>query len=140
MIMLNLFLPFLFLMTCNSPKTFASGDHENEIEEHHEERFGDQKALTDVDAEKGFKLSPESIKIMGIETKDIDANNPQIPKSSFVSIKDKKGIYIVRNSYFKFVELTSLNNLMSGDKLVTKGMGIIAITDIFSTDDTEYSH
>ncbi len=135
-----LYFSLIALLIINVSYAGSSGEHHSEGDEHNKNRFGQEKAITDVDEQNGFKLSPESIKTMGIETRVIDVKGPQIPKSSFVSVKNKKGFYILRDGYFSFVELNSIRDLMPNDRVVTKGMGIIAITDVFSTDEAEYSH
>lgn len=136
----TLLLLVLYATLIFQPKALATGDHEGEGEEHHQERAGKEKALTEVNEEKGFKLSPEAVRAFGIETQAIDAKNPIIPKSSFVAIKNKKGIYLFREGFFRFVELSPKILFLPGDRVVTSGMGIIAITDVYSKDESEYGH
>ena len=140
MIAKMLLLLALYAMLIFQPKALATGDPEGEGEEHHQERAGKEKALAEVNEEKGFKLSPESVKAFGIETQAIDPKSPIIPKSSYVAIKNKKGIYLFRDGFFKFVEFSPKNFFLPGDRVVTSGMGIIAITDVYSKDESEYGH
>lgn len=109
-------------------------------EHEHNNKMGEGKALVAVDKHKGFKLSPESLQTLGIQTVPINVTSPDIPKKSLVTIKNQKGIYILRSGFFRFVELSSNMNLKSGDQVVVQGMGLIAITDVYTTDESEYGH
>ena len=121
-------------------QSLASGEHSEEGHDKHADRIGMEKALQKVDSQKGFKISSEAIKSLNIRTEPLDLKKLVIPKTSLVSIQDKKGIYILREGFFQFIEISSPMKLKPGDQIVVKGMGIIAITDVYSTDESEYSH
>lgn len=115
---------------------FASGNHSDHHGKSH--RFGPEKAILDVDENKGFKLSQESRKLLKIKTQKISSLNREIPPEATVYIKDKKGFYVLRQGYFKFQKMDEKPKI--GDKIVVEGKEIIAISDIFSTDQSEYGH
>lgn len=108
-------------------------------EDHVSDKFGEGKALKKVSDSRGFVLSSEAINTIGIETKVI-SKNEKIPDSSIVSIRNKKGIYVLRDSFFKFIEFNSNMKLQQREHIVVKGQNLLLITDIYSTDETEYSH
>ncbi len=115
---------------------FASGDHGDHHGKSH--RFGPHKAIVDVDDKKGFKLSKESEKLLNIKTQKVDSDDFKIPSTAIVYVKEKKGYYQLKDGYFKFREMDKKPSL--GDAIVTQGKELIAISDIFSTDKSEYGH
>lgn len=131
------FLIFLFLQMFES--SFASENHHDSDDSHENNKFGEGKALVKADKNRGFILSDEAVNTLGIKTNTI-AKIDEIPKSSIVSMIDKKGIYVLRNNYFKFIEFNSKMKLQKKEQIVVTGQNLLLITDIYSTDETEYSH
>lgn len=101
-------------------------------------RFGNDKAITNVESHKGFKLSPEAEKSLGIKVQAIDKNN--IPPSVIVLIKDRVGVYVQRQGFYQFIDLKTETIFQAEDKLVVEGLGFITITDVYSKDESEYGH
>ena len=128
---------------------FAGGEDHNKV--HHEEqqheghndqsdRFGVDKAILEFKKEKGFRLSKESIEKLGIQFESMESLKFDIPKSAIAYIKNKKGFFLFKNKYFKFVELDKKQILQAKDRIVVQGTGLIAITDVFTKDQSEYGH
>ncbi len=115
---------------------FASGDHGDHHSKSH--RFGPEKAIVDVNKDKGFKLSKESQNLLKIITQKVKGEDFRIPAEAIVYIKDRKGYYSLREGYFKFHQWDEKPQL--GDEIVIEGKELIAINDIFSTDKSEYGH
>ncbi|EQC46036.1 hypothetical protein [Bacteriovorax sp. Seq25_V] len=126
-------------------KKGAHDDHE------HEDKTGKNKAIQDVSEEKGFKLSNEAISSLKIELKTVTSKNIEISKSSLVQTKDKEGVYIYRNGYFKFHLIEAkeahenkinikIKNFQFGDQIVIKGIELLRVSDVFSTDKANYGH
>lgn len=113
--------------------------------------IGATKAITEVDEEKGFKLSPEAIKTMDIKLTTVNGESFTINKSTLVTSKNIKGVYRFRGGYFKFLQASSVKEVNNkyklqvkgvsfGDQIVTNGLGLLRVSDIYSTDKSEYGH
>ncbi len=146
----------------------ASNTHlkENHHEEgHHEEdrhggdhhghgsgkAIGKGKAITEVQVQKGFKLSKEAFEAMKLVAQDITHPLITVPNSALVLVNDQTGFYRLRNDFFKFVpvkiaksdsDLITFQSLSfrSGDKVIIRGLGLLRVTDVYSTDKSEYGH
>jgi hypothetical protein len=113
--------------------------------------IGIGKAIEEIDEIKGFKLSKEAIITLSIEFKDVDTSEFLISKSTLVASKGIKGIYRFREGYFKFLHiklkkeikgqyLIHVNEIGLGDQIVTGGVNLLRVSDIYSTDTSEYGH
>ncbi|PIK13711.1 hypothetical protein [Halobacteriovorax sp. JY17] len=142
-------------------------DHHEEKHDDHEEHgdsdkhghdhgggkaIGEGKAITEVDEERGFKLSQEAITSLGIKLKTITKfNHLLIAKKSLVTSKSEKGIYRFREGFFKFISvkiikeqgdgyLIQVDSLKAKDQIVVSGIGLLRVSDVYSTDKSEYGH
>lgn len=128
----------------------------NKEEHHHDDHgtgksIGTGKAIEVVDEKKGFKLSKEAIKTLSIKLKTIASDEFLIDKNTLVVSKSKKGIYRFRGGFFKLLPVTSIKKVKDqylvkvkgvgfGDQVVTDGVGLLQVTDVYSTDKSEYGH
>jgi hypothetical protein len=130
--------------------TEETGDHSGH-DHGSSKAIGKSKAITEVDEEKGFKLSPEAIKTMKLKLTTVDGELFTIAKSTLVTSKNTKGIYRFRGGYFKFLKASSVKEVKGkyqvkvkevsfGDQIVTNGLGLLRVSDIYSTDKSEYGH
>ncbi|MCT4641209.1 MAG: hypothetical protein N4A33_02860 [Bacteriovoracaceae bacterium] len=113
--------------------------------------LGKGKAIEVVDEVKGFKLSKEAIKSLELKLKTVDGDEFEIEKPTLVTSKNIKGLYRFRGGYFKFLEvklvkeikgkyLVKVKGVDFGDQIVTNGVGLLRVTDVYSTDKSEYGH
>jgi len=113
--------------------------------------IGKGKAIVDVDEKKGFKLSKEAIKTLKLKLNTVDGSSFKIEKNTLVASKNKKGVYRFRAGYFKFMQAKIVKELPSGymvevkgvdfgDQIVVNGVGLLRVTDVYSTDKSEYGH
>lgn len=113
--------------------------------------IGTGKAIVDVDEKKGFKLSKEAIKTLKLKLKTVDGSSFKIEKNTLVASKNKKGVYRFRAGYFKFMQakiikemptgyLVEVKGVDFGDQIVINGVGLLRVTDVYSTDKSEYGH
>ncbi|MFT6068094.1 MAG: hypothetical protein ACJAT2_002341 [Bacteriovoracaceae bacterium] len=135
-------------------------DHEN-IDDHKDgddghdhgggKAIGKGKAIVEVDEVKGFKLSKEAIKTLELKLKTVDGSSFKIDKKTLVASKDKKGVYRFRGGYFKFLSakilkeetngyMVEVKGVDFGDQIVVNGVGLLRVTDVYSTDKSEYGH
>ncbi len=127
--------------------------HEEENEHGHGggKAVGQGKAILKVSEDKGFKLSEEAFKALDVKFMDIEKANFSITKNELVTYQNKMGIYRFRDGFFKFIPVTIKEQkkeqylihsplLKEGDKIVTSPVGLIRITDVYSTDTAEYGH
>ncbi len=112
---------------------------------------GKGKAIEMVDEKNGFKLSKEAIKTLNLKLKTVNGDEFSIKKTSLVTSKGAKGIYRFRGGFFKFLPiqlkkeenggyLVKVKGVEFGDQIVTNGLGLLRITDVYSTDSSEYGH
>lgn len=134
----------------------AHEGHDEDSEDEHDDHgsskaIGEGKAIEEVDETKGFKLSKEATKTIKVKTSPIAGKTIEIPKGALVVSLNEKGIYRYRNGYYKFLKVAikdeSSNSyfifsedLNSGDKIATEGVGLLRVADIYSTDTAEYGH
>jgi len=113
--------------------------------------IGKGKAIEEVSEIKGFKLSKEAIKTLNLKLKNVEGATFKITKSTLVTSKNKKGVYRFRSGYFKFMPAKIIKNVKDeflvevigvgfGDQIVTNGVGLLRVTDIYSTDKSAYGH
>lgn len=130
-------------------------DHGKEADEHgHGEgkAMGEGKAIVEIDEVKGLKLSKEAIESLSIKFEEYTATKKiKIAKKTLVTSKGQKGIYRFREGFFKLISikiikeesnyyLVSTSELDLGDKIVVSGVGLLRVSDIYSTDKSEYGH
>jgi len=137
-------------------KGHAHGEHgEEEGHDGHDhgggKAIGEGKAIVLVDENKGFSLSKEAIKTLSIKMEKIKKSVFHIDKKNLVTSKSKKGVYRFREGFFKFmpakiisskkgrykVEVKGMN---LGDHVVVNGVGLLRVSDVYSTDKSEYGH
>jgi len=151
--------------TIEDHKDEAHDDHGDDKyqDEHKEDRhddhddhgggksIGEGKAIESVDKVSGFKLSKEAIKTLNLKLQTVDGNEFTIDKTTLVTSKSTKGIYRFRSGFFKFLPIKLLKEVDGkylvnvigvdfGDQIVTSGVGLLRVTDIYSTDESEYGH
>jgi hypothetical protein len=111
---------------------------------------GPDKGITEK-AEAGFKLSPEAIKTMGIQTKNFSGGAFLVPAEAIVAIKTEKTVFRLRGGWFKRVkiEIASKNpqgvtlkttSFRDGDQIVLVGTGFLRIAEIFAEEGASHSH
>jgi len=125
--------------------------HEGHDEEGGGKAIGKGKAILKVDKLKGFKLSKEAIKTLDIKLKTVDGDTFNVAKTTLVTSKSEKGIYRFRAGYFKFLSAKILKKTSNGykikvkgvdfgDQVVVNGLGLLRVTDVYSTDNSNYGH
>ena len=112
---------------------------------------GKNKAITEVDEKKGFKLSKEAIKTLKLKLQTVDGESFKISKKTLVAFKKSKGVYRFRAGFFKLLP-ASINKEHSdgymitakgvdfGDQIVVDGVSLLRVADVYSTDKSEYGH
>tara|TARA_Y100000296_G_C5142934_1_gene242129 strand:- start:724 stop:1341 length:618 start_codon:yes stop_codon:yes gene_type:complete len=127
-------------------------DEQNDHDEHGSAKsIGLGKAILEVDKVKGLKLSDEAIKTLNLTLKKVSTEVFSIDRDSLVVSKSMKGIYRFRDNFFKYLPVTSINKkqgkyfvrvkgIVAGDHVVTGGVGLLRVTDVYSTDESEYGH
>ena len=113
--------------------------------------IGKNKAITEVSEEKGFKLSKEAIKTMKLALQNVSGDTFEITKKTLVVSKATKGVFRFRGGYFKLLTAQILKETSKGyqvkvqgvdfgDQIVTNGVQLLRVTDIYSKDKSEYGH
>lgn len=114
------------------------GDHHDD---HGSEKVGEEKAITAVDKELGFKLSPEATKRLAIKTVRFEYGFENISKDAYVIVAKERALYRKRDGFYKLIDEHELTGeFQGGDEVVIQGIGLLRATDIFSTDESEYGH
>lgn len=138
------------------------GDHKGHKEDGHDDHssheghgggkaVGKGKAIEEVDEKKGFKLSKEAIKTLKLKLQNVEGDQFHIKKSTLVVSKDMKGVYRFRSGFFKLLPAKILKEEKGGyevkvkgvdfgDQIVVNGVGLLRVSDIYSTDKAEYGH
>lgn len=112
---------------------------------------GEGKAIVAVDELKGFKLSPEAIKALELKLTTVSGDEFTIKKSTLVASKNLRGVYRFRGGFFKLLEVKIISEAKKtykvkvkgvefGDQIVTDGLGLLRISDVYSTDKSNYGH
>ena len=128
------------------------GDHGDD-EHRSSKKVGKGKAIEQIDEEKGFKLSKEAIKTMGLNFKILSKGQSEfeIKKATLVTSREFKGVYRYRLGFFKLLEVQILKGTRSGykvkvkeikhdDQVVVSSVGLLRVADLYSTDESEYEH
>ena len=113
--------------------------------------IGKGKAIEEVDERKGFKMSKEAKKTIGVKLRKLSEGPVVIPKEALVVSLNKRGIYRYRNGFFKMLPvkikgedkntfIVTVEGLKNGDEIAVDGVGLLRVTDIYSTDTSEYGH
>ena len=112
---------------------------------------GKNKAITEVDEKKGFKLSKEAIKTLKLKLQTVDRESFKISKKTLVAFKKNKGVYRFRAGFFKLLPASISKELSDGymvtakgvdfgDQIVVDGVALLRVADVYSTDKSEYGH
>ncbi|MBU6375019.1 MAG: hypothetical protein KGQ59_03415 [Bdellovibrionales bacterium] len=166
--MMRLLLVFFMLSFLSSP-VFSEEGHEEKGHSHEEgdshgeeneeegsaSNVGEDKGVIEASRSKGFKLTPESVKHLGIKTIDSkkEGQSFTLPKSALVSVKRERFVYTFNNGFYKAVEVvvakasstqitvTSEHDPISG-QVVTEGVHFLRNieVDIFSGDEGGHHH
>ncbi len=128
-------------------------EDENEDDDEHSnaKAIGEGKAIIEVNKERGFKLSMKATKALDLKLANITAPMFVIPKKALVVSRDIKGIYRLRDEYFKFIPIknvepisygyrVTVKEVKKGDQVVIDGVSLLRVTDTYSTDKSEYGH
>lgn len=127
------------------------GGHDDHDDHGSGKAVGKGKAITEVDKVKGFKLSKEAIKALGLKLQTVDGSTFSITKKTLITSKNKKGVYRFRGGFFKLLETKILKEEKGGykvevkgvdfgDQIVVDGTGLLRVTDVYSTDKSSYGH
>lgn len=134
-------------------------EHDDQGKEGHEEgeassSVGPGNAVTAADREKGFQLSDEAVKTLGIKTQDAPGEFI-LPKSAIVTFKDETGVYRLRDGWYKLIEGVARpqgllvrfiphrkGDLRPGDQIVVEGAPLLRVAelDAFSTGEAGHGH
>ncbi|WP_412470138.1 MULTISPECIES: hypothetical protein [unclassified Halobacteriovorax] len=119
-------------------------DDHDDHDDHHghgEEKTGEGKAITKVDERHGFQLSNEAQKRLAIKTTTYTKGFVNIPDSAYVVVGKERALYRKRAGFFKLIDEHELTGAFTkGDEIVVSGIGLLRVSDIFSTDESEYGH
>ncbi|MCB0327097.1 MAG: efflux RND transporter periplasmic adaptor subunit [Bdellovibrionales bacterium] len=124
-------------------------DNHDEHEEGNR-KVGEGKAVIEIHDDKGFRLSNEAYQALKIRYENISGSRFPIPKSALVRVKDEIGVYRFQESFFKLVPVKIHREekdryivnapLQAGDQVVTQGVELLRVADIYSQDTSEYGH
>ncbi|AYF44038.1 putative lipoprotein [Halobacteriovorax sp. BALOs_7] len=131
-----------------------NGEHKGEHGEHHDdhddhddhhghgnEKSGKNKAITEIDEHLGLKLSPQATARLKIKTIPFSYNLSDLNKSSYVIIGKERALYRKRNGFYKLIDEHDFSTAFKpSDEIVIEGIELLRISDIFSTDKSEYGH
>lgn len=137
----------IFVLT----KSFSADDHDPKKEESHKEsehigeenpQVGPNKGITEATEESGIKLSPEAEKNFEIEKVAVNKDGKvSIHTDSIVTAGVEVNVFRYRNGFYKridFKKIAQINHqitltskdLVSGDFVVTQGLGFLRIAEI----------
>ena len=144
---------FIIIMSLSVNSLSIASDDHHEDEHHHGagKSIGEGKAITEVDEEKGFKLSKEAIEALGLKMIVVKNSTFDIPKTSIVTSTNTIGVYRYKQKFFKLLSVKIIKEnadtftikvdlIIAGDTIVTQGVGPLRVADIYSTDTSEYGH
>ncbi len=152
---------FLMLLSVVGAKISHEDIHDDHHEDEHElagrhdhddgKSIGAGKAIKEVDENKGFQLSSEAVKTLSLKLKAVHGSTFRIKKDALVKSKNIKGVYRYRSGFFKFLpakvvkklsdgDVIEVKDVAFGDQIVINGVGLLRVTDIYSTDESEYGH
>lgn len=103
------------------------------------------KAIKEVSKELGIKLTESAKKNIGISTVALD-ESMTLPKTSIIHSRDKVGVYIFRNDWYRFQEVDQVNTdsyrlkrntFLKGDQLVVEGVALLRVSEMeaFATEE-----
>lgn len=97
-------LSILFMLSILSYPAIAEEGHE---EEDSVSNVGEDKGVTEASIQKGFKLTPESVKHLGIKTIEPkkEGQSFMLPKSALVSVKREHFVYTLSGGFYKAIEV-----------------------------------
>ena len=160
----NISLTVLLLILMVQPAIYAAGEHkEHDDHKGHDDHkhsnhshggkkaIGKGKAIIEVSQKKGFRLSKQAINTLRLKLNTVNGAKFEINKETLVHSKNLKGVYRFRGGYFKFLPviikkeklnklLVEVKGLSFGDQIVINGVSLLRVTDIYSTDKSEYGH
>lgn len=98
--MMNL-LSILLLLTISIFPAFSE-------EEGSVSNVGEDKGVTEASVKKGFKLTSESVKHLGIKSVEPKQEGKSItlPKSALVSVRRERFVYTLNDGFYKAIEVT----------------------------------
>lgn len=126
-------------------------DHADEHAETEENgAIGPDKGII-AKSENGFKLSPEATKSFSLKTEPLNTKTIETSESSLVTVKDFKGIYRMRDKWFKRVPVKVLSkkngriyievsDQASGDQIVTHGVGFLRGAELVTEEGVSHGH
>ncbi len=137
------YLVILILLSFSIFKVFAG---EDEISP----QVGPDKGILEKKEEK-FRLAPEAIKTMEIETKPYSGGSVTVDRKSIVFAKSEKSIFRVHEGWFERIPIKVISRdsntytltaelLVAGDQIVISGIGFLRIAEIFAEEGDEQSH
>lgn len=119
----------LFLLCClafaGCGESFQSREHD------HEEKAQGAKAVLESSETLGFRLSPQAIQTLGIETTILSREGVTgIPPEALVYFQDEIGVYRLREGWFRLVHLDDPQELRAGDSVAVRGAAYLRVTDL----------
>jgi len=139
----------------------ASEEHHKEPSEGHDSHHGHHdgggkaigmgKAIEEVSETRGFKLSSKAYETLGIQLLKIKETSFSVPKKALVTFKNDTGVYHYDEGFFRLVLVKVLEreknalkiyskDLVKDDQVVISNANLLRVTDIYSTDKSEYGH
>lgn len=127
-------------------------EHEEHDDHNHSSvKYGEGKAITHFDPLKGFKLSQQAEIQLSVTKKEIVSDKILISKKALVLSKDKTGVYVFEDGFYKYISVKILESssdtyLIKLDRihlkklLVTSNVQLLKVSDIFARDTAEYGH
>ena len=113
----------LALFACRAPNS-----HNLEKDPH--EDHGTE-AVLEASPEKGFRLAPQALRTLGIETISLKRGDPaELPTSALVYFQDEIGVYRLREDWFRLIPLDLPGELRPGDSVTIRGAGFLRVTDM----------
>lgn len=90
-----------------------------------------QDAVLESSEERGFRLSPQALQTLGIETSPFPPGGiEKIPASALVYFRDEVGVYRLREGWFRLVALDHPEELQNGDAIAVRGAPFLRVTDM----------
>lgn len=141
----------LFLALFALFQVYAHEDEHEHAHGHEESKFSQEKAIQEVNHEGGIKLSSEALELLNIQTVKARNGEMKLPLKSLVFFKKMKGFYLKRKDFFYFIESDQIKKnkneiiifyekFRPNDEVVTAGVELLRVSDVFAKDDSEYGH
>lgn len=96
-------------------------------------RIGEGKAVLEAKEGKGIRLSEQAQKSIGVRLVPPSELAGTLPKGSIVSYQDKRAVYVLRDGFFKRLELGKLtfpSNLKPSDQLAVEGAALLRASEL----------